>query len=262
MLLSLFQKKPLLDEAAVHWLFDCYAWALREFDAQVFREQTVLVQPNDRFFPGRVDSIDGMANLIFERVKGYAGVAHWPTRLVDGRQCPTDAGDDTARVLIVGALRGDKGVAPEQVEERQRLQLPYDPAMVNNPEAMIASLSHQLAHYLATLAKEPPPGGAQSWFQATEVLAVFLGFGLMFANSAFNVRLPKCGSCAPQPVDRQSFLSQYDITYALAIFCALKGIGTAEVLPHLKASLRGFYKKAAREVAGNTAALQRLQQIA
>ncbi len=254
---SLFKTKPLLDEVTVAWLFDCYDWALAQFDAQVFRDESVLVLPNDRFFPGRVNSVEGMANLILDKVKEYARVAHWPTRLVDGRQCSVDT---TAPLVIAGALRGSNGVVPARVEESQRLPLAYDPAMANNPEAMIAILSHQLAHYLATMAKAPPPGGEQNWAQATEVLAVFLGFGLMFANSAFNVRLPRCGSCAPQPVDRQSFLSQYDVTYALAIFCVLKSIPAREVLPHLKASLRGSYKKAVREVMGNAEALEQLRR--
>lgn len=258
MFLSLFRSKPLLDEATTQWLFDCFGWALQQFDAQVFRDESVLVLPDDRFFPGRVNSVDGMANLIFDRVKEYAGVAHWPTRLVDGRQC---AALPAPKLVITGSMRGAGGVMPAEVDEAQRLQVPYDPALVNNPEAMIASLSHQLAHYLASLAQEPPPGGEQNWAQATEVLAVFLGFGVMFANSAFNVRIPRCGSCAPQPVDRQSFLSQHDITYALAIFCVLKGIPNRAVVPYLKGSLRGFYKKAVKEVSANAAGLARLRTM-
>lgn len=258
MFFSLFQNKPLLDEITVQWLFDTYAWALRQFDPQVFRDESMLVLPNDQFFPGRVDSVEGMANLIFDKVKKYAGVSHWPTQLVDGRQCGTQP---QARLVIAGALRGSKGMMPAEVEDAQRLQVPYDPALVNNPEAMIASLSHQLAHYLASLAEEPPPGGEQNWAQATEVLAVFLGFGLMFANSAFNVRISRCGSCGAPPADRESFLSQHDIAYALAIFCVLKGIPNRAVLPHLKGSLRGFYKKAVTEVSANEAALACLQVI-
>lgn len=254
--ISLFKSKPLLDEATMAWLFDCYEWALEQFDARVFRDETLLVLPNDRFFPGRINSIEGMAQLIFDKVKEYAGVAHWSTRLVDGRECSIDA---PVPLVIAGALRGSKGEVEKAVDENQRLPVAYDPALVNNPEGMIAILAHQLAHYLATMAKRPPPGGEPSWAQTTEVLAVFLGFGLMFANSAFNVRLPRCGSCAPQPVDRQSYLSQYDITYALAIFCVLKGIPNREVLPHLKTPLRGFYKKSVKEVASNAPALERLR---
>ena len=253
---TLFKTKPLLDEASVQWLFDTYAWALKNFDAALFRNHTVLVEPNDRFFPGRVDSVEGMAQLICDKVKGYANIAHWPTRLVDGRQCQLEA---TPQLLLDGPVRQAEGSVPAVADESQRLPILYDPALINNPEGMIASFAHTFAHYLSTLAQEPPPGGEENWAQATEVVAGFLGFGLLMANSAFNVRLPRCGSCAPQPVDRQSFLSQYDTTYALAIFCVLKGIAAKQVLPHLKSSLRSFYKGAVKDVAGRGEALARLK---
>jgi hypothetical protein len=243
------------DEASVQWLIDTYAWALRNFDADVFYDETVLVQPNDRFFPGRVDSEEGMASLICDKVKAYAGVRHWPTRLLDGRQCQLE---EPAQLLLAGPMRGSKGVVPEAVAEAECLPILYDPALINNPEAMIASFAHTFAHYLGTQAQEPPPGGEENWPHVTEVVATFLGFGLLMANSAFNVRLPRCGSCGPAPVDRQSFLSQHDMTYALAIFCTLKVIPDREVLPHLKGSLRGFYKQARREAERNEA-VQRLR---
>ena len=47
---------------------------------------------------------------------------------------------------------------------------------------------------------------------------------------------------------RSNALSQYDITYALAIFSYLKEIPATEVLANLKKTLRPFYKKAAKEV--------------
>jgi hypothetical protein len=251
-----FNHKPVLDEETVQWLIDTYAWALRNFDAGVFRDETVLVQPNDRFFPGRVDSVEGMAGLICDKVKEYAAIAHWPTRLLDGRQCRLE---EPPQLLLAGPLRGSRGVVPEAVEEGQRLPILYDPALINNPEAMIASFAHSFAHYLGTLAQEPPPGGEENWPHVTEVLATFLGFGLLMANSAFNVRIPRCGSCGPAPVDRQSFLSEHDMTYALAIFCTLKAIPNREVLPHLKSSLRGFYKRAVKDVTAHDEALQRLR---
>lgn len=242
----------------MQWLFDTFTWALKNFDAALFRDHSVLVQPNDRFFPGRVNSVEGMAQLIGERVKGYAGLSHWPTRLQDARQCLLES---TPQLLLQGPARTGSGVEPAQVEESQRLPILYDPALINNPEAMIASFAHTFAHYLGTLAQEPPPGGEENWPHITEVLATFLGFGLIMANSAHNVRIPRCGSCGPAPVDRQSFLSEHDMTYALAIFCALKGIPNSGVLPHLKSSLRGFYKQSAKEVAGREEALQQLRAL-
>lgn len=257
MLFNLLSPKPLLDEASVTWLFDSYAWALRNFDATLFHDHTVLVQPNDRFFPGRVNSVDGMAALICDKVKEYAGITHWPTRLLDARQCPLQP---TPTLQLEGPIRLREGVTSTEMPEENRLPILYDPAMVNNPEAMIASFAHTFAHYVSTLSQEPPPGGEENWAHVTEVTATFLGFGLLMANSAFNVRLPRCGSCAPQPVDRQSFLSQYDMTYALAIFAVLKGIPNSEVLPHLKSSLRSFYKRAVKDVVRHEAPLAELQQ--
>ena len=75
-----------------------------------------------------------------------------------------------------------------------------------------------------------------------------MGFGVVLANSAFNYRNVTCGSCKTVSTDRDSYLSQYDICYALAIFCVLKGIDKKQVLPSLKKTLRTFFKKAYKEV--------------
>jgi hypothetical protein len=137
------------------------------------------------------------------------------------------------------------------------LTVTYEPDYLNNPEAMIAVFAHALAHYLGTSAKEPPPGGAENWPQVTEILAVFLGFGLMFANTA--LVLPRGGCCGGPVVRRQAYVSQHDITYALAIFAALKRLPQQQVLRHLKGSLRGHFRRAMREVKGRYA--PRLQDM-
>ena len=143
-----------------------------------------------------------------------------------------------------------------------QLAIGYDPQMVGNPEAMIAGFAHSLAHHLGSMAQEPPPGGLQNWPHLTEILGVFMGFGLMFANSAFNVKARSCGSCGGSAPDRYNFLSQYDITYALALFCVLKGIPNRDATPHLKKSLRGFFRSSVKEIRGRTAELERLRGIA
>jgi hypothetical protein len=61
--------------------------------------------------------------------------------------------------------------------------------------------------------------------------------------------------------ERESYLSQYDLTYALALFCALKGIDRGEVLRHLKAPLRGHFKQALKEVNSNAPQLARLRAM-
>ena len=258
MVFGLFRKQDLVTDVEVRWLFDSFAWCLRNFDAQVFFGETRLVVPSNDFFPGRETSVEGMARLIFEHVQGYASMGHWPVQLVDQTVC---AIPQPGKVEIRGALRGAGGKMPEPKADGPSLAVGYDPDLLGNPEALIAGYAHALAHYLGQTATEPPPGGATYWPQVTEVLAVFMGFGLMFANSAFNVPVRSCGNCGGPAAERRSYLTQYESTYALAIFCLLKGVSSSAVLRHLKNSLRPFYRKCVKDLAEKQVELAGLRAI-
>lgn len=253
MFLGLLNKQPVLDEASSLWMFDTFAWALRNLDATVFFHETPLVTPSNEHFPGSVNSPHGMAALIFERVQQYAGVQHWPCRVVDETQ---GNAEPVAQLPFQDAQRGVKTGLPRV--EGEALKVFYHPDQLRDPQVLIAHYAHTLAHYLGSQAGEAPPGGMENWPHVTELLAVFLGFGLMMANTAFTQKIRSCSSCSGPAVERSNFLSQYDVTYALAIFAAAKGIPTQHVLAHLKKTLRPFYKKAAKEVAAKSDELQRL----
>jgi hypothetical protein len=253
MLEKLFATKPPLDQPSVDWIFEVFAWGLQYLGSDVFQQHTVLVLPDDTHFPGRASSVEEMARLMFDRTKAYAGMDAWPLTLIVGAELP-------ARIpasAVPNPLRG--AVA---VNRSDSLALPYDPRLVNNPEAMIAGFAQLLAHYLGSEVPTSAPGGIQNWPQTTEVLGVFLGFGVLFANTAFNFRPRACGSCSGPAVERQVFLSQYDITYALAIFCVLKSIPNRQVLKTLKPSLRGYFKRCRRDVEQRRDALAGLADAA
>lgn len=241
MLLKFLERRPLVEEVYAHWMFDVYAWALRNFDPAMFFEETQLVTPSNQHFPGRASSADEMAKLIFDRVLEYAGMQHWPVKLLPPGSCVLEP---SSEVRVIAGVRGARAEAAEA--SSASLTISYDPEHLNNPEAIIAMFAHALAHYLGQSAAEPPPGGDGSWPQTTELLSVFLGFGLMFANTA--LVLPKGGCCGGPIVRRQAYVTQHDITYALAIFTLLKDIPPKEVQQHLKKSLRGHFKLALREI--------------
>ncbi len=198
-----------------------------------------------------------MAQIIFDKVKDYAALKHWPCRLSTEQSCATQP----ARVIISGALREINGVEPAYVAYEDRLTILYDPRQVRNPEAIIASFAHTLSHYLGTMAKDTPPGGEENWPHITEILSVFMGFGLMFANSAFVYRNVTCGSCQPATVNRTAYLSQYDITYALAIYCVLKDIPVRTAVANVKKTLRSYFKKAYKDVKKRQPELETLQAL-
>ena len=157
-------------------------------------------------------------------------------------------------------MRDPDGVADESVADERRLLIPYNPQQINNPEGMIATFTHTLAHYMGQMTRTPPPGGVEYWPHVTELLAVYLGFGLMFANSAFTFR-GGCGSCYNPNTNRDAYLSEQEATYALAIFAVLKGIPNSSVTGHLKSHLRGFYRKAVKEINQRKDDLAQLRKI-
>jgi hypothetical protein len=243
---DLFKKSPVLDEPSVEWLFEVYNWVLKNFDSDVFYNEVALVTPSNEHFPGRENSVDGMAQLIFNQVKNHAGLGHWPCRLID--QADEDCElPPTELVKILGSLWGAAGESADENAAVARLLITYDANLVGNPEALIASYAQQLAHHMGTMVQDEVPGGIHNWLHMTEVIGVMLGFGTMFANTALIVKSGGCGGCR-SGANRASALGEADITYAFAIFCVLKGISASEAAPHLKSSLRGLFKRAVKDV--------------
>lgn len=244
MLGYLFKKEALIDTDVKNWIYDVFSWARHNFDEEVF-QQTQLINPSNAHFPGRANSIEEMATMIFDNVRQYAGMNHWPLTLVNEEnvaQIPP-----APKPQLPGPLRSFDTVAPVPVEDSNRLMVSYHPYHINEPEVLIASYAHTLAHYLGTTANEPPPGGEEHWPHVTELLGVFLGFGIMMANTAHTNKIRSCGSCAGPVVERMNFLDEFQITYALAVFCQLKQLPAKKVTPYLKKNLVPFYKKAVKD---------------
>lgn len=242
MLLKPFTAKPPIEEETIAWIFEVFAWALRHLGAEIFVHHTILVAPTNAHFPGRASSPGEMAGLIFGHTLRYAGMQAWPVRLVaPGMAAP----DEVPRIAPPSPLR----LIDAEPVSRQSAAIPigYDPQLVAHPEALIAGFAQVLAHHLGSAVREAPPGGIPSWPQTVEVLGVFLGFGVLFANTAVVHRPRSCASCSGPPADREVYLSQYDITYALALFCALKAVPDKAVLPPLRRSLRGHFKRCRRD---------------
>jgi len=249
MLAGLFNSKPPLDEESVQWIVEVFAWGLQHLGRERFFDDTVLVTPDNKHFPGQASSIPEVAGLMFQRTVDYAGMSHWPLALREpGAALPNEA----PRIEIPSPLRigmaTEKAAQLPAISDASVLGIGYDPNQVSNPEAMIAGFVQVLAHYLGAAVPEDPPGGIQNWPQTTEVLGVFLGFGVLFANTAYHAPAGGCGSCGGPPTERQVHLSQYDVTYALALFCVLKGIPNKAVLGALKGSLRGYFKRCRKDI--------------
>lgn len=242
-MLGFFAQKPLLDEGTTQWLFDAYAWALEQFDSRLFLQRTELVTPTDKYFPDRSDNALEMANGVFARVLGYAGMQQWPCSLTlyqQGEPLPA-----LPTLAVEGTPRG--GDCRITTVTGEPVSIAFDPSLARKPELMVAFFARELGGVLGRSVAQPPPGGEEYRGHAADLLAIFMGFGLFMANNAFSVQRGGCGGCGGST---QVFgaLTEDEMTYALAIFCTLKSLDGNEVEPHLKKTLQPFFRKAMKEV--------------
>ena len=236
MFAALFAPKPLLDSDSADWISQQFDWILDQFGSDYFQQRTPLVLPNNDFFPGRADSHQAMAQCLLDSIQQYAGLSHWPTLLLDGS---LEAPSSPTELPTLSPERGDQ-LAPLATPA---LPIYFNPAQVNDPQALISSLVQSISHALAQQVATPPHVEPSQWPLLVELVGVYLGFGVPLVNSAF-VFAGGCGSCGKRAAQRQAYLSQDEALFALALFCQHKEITAEQVKPHLKPHLKKLYRQA------------------
>lgn len=248
-MLKYFQTKPLIDQTNADWILDTFNWALKNFDHNEFFNRCQLVQPNNTFFPGRVSSVHGKAENIFQTTLKYTGLTHWPFAL----QNPGEFENSQPPNLDLNVIeRNSTHILSPVTNTDININLTYNPQQTGKPEVLSSNYVHTMAQHLLVqhLANKPdnlPPGGKDFFLESTEVLAIFMGFGIMFANSAYTFR-GGCGSCYNPQSNRQATLSENNVLYTLALFCKLKNVSKNEATSFLKPHLKGNYKQALKQL--------------
>lgn len=251
MLLSLFKPQPFLDESTTNWIIDTYAWALAHFEAGYFTSNTQLVLPTGEFYPDRVSSIDEMAKSVFGKTLCYAGLEKWPIKLVSPAEYQQNpALQKMPKLSFTGALRGsDVEIISNDFSQSasHNIYVSFNPNQINQPQDLIASFAQAFAAIMIVQRGIEPPGGQQFMPQAIDLVASFMGFGVMFANTAYQFK-GGCGSCYNKYANREVALPENEMLYCLALYSVLKGVTAKQVTPHLKGHLRSGFKKAFKEL--------------
>ncbi|WP_286232489.1 hypothetical protein [Thalassotalea sediminis] len=243
MLLRLFARNSLIDVETQQWLFACADWAIKHFDQDYFTHQSRLILPTNTFYPGRVASVEEMATAIYDNTLNYCGLTQWPFTL---KAFHHKSQVELPKVRVEGKYRGIRAKV-SVVDAMPSVEIGYAYAQINQPQDMIATFVQQFASVLVMSANVLPPGGKAMLPQAIDVLSCFMGFGVIFANTAYQFK-GGCGSCFNPRANRQVALPENDMLYALAIYCVVKNDPKSDVISHLKKHLRSPFKKMYNEV--------------
>ncbi len=266
---TFFKAKPVIDEASREWIFDTFAWCIAQLDGDYFKNNSELILPNNSFYPGSSSSVEEMAETIFANTLKYAGMTSWPLALVSAEkffQKPMP------QLSFESRLRGESAkvssminadlssnarrevsykVAGEEVAPSKptmpTIDIAFHPSQLNQPQDLIAYLVQIKASILVNQHGMLTPGGKEVLAQTIDLVACFMGFGVIFANTAYQFK-GGCGSCNNRNLNRQAALPELETVYALALFCVIKGSDIKPVKKALKSHLHKPFRQAHKEI--------------
>lgn len=246
----------------VDWIFDASHWWLESFGGfEHFAASTLLSSPTVEDFPVDLGLTgDALAQDYFAFVKEHTGLGEWPFLLA------ADRAPDVA-----AALRGmphamtsapTSSEAPGLLEEGEPLTIPYDPAQLEDPVDLVATMARGVSHYLLPTAATELPGDADEREYFVDLGAVLLGFGVFLANSAFAFQQSSEGMMAGWGFRRRGALSELDVSYSLALVATLLDTADGDIVPHLATNPRGFFKAAKKDIRSKRRAdVERLRAV-
>jgi hypothetical protein len=199
----------------------------------------VLVLPTDEFFPQRDLPSGALEVALFEQIKKHAGMSGWRCTLEI--QTPDPDPHVAPTIAVQGAPKSPLGTFHGHPT---RATITYRPGLLADPMSFVATMAHELGHFLISDIAQPVPGGDENLEFATDLAAAFLGFGVFLANSAFTFAQFDRGDAIGWSTRRQGYLTEPQLLNALSIFTALLRIEPRLVMPHLKGAFRRPYKAA------------------
>lgn len=212
-MLGLFQSAtacpvPTLEKV---WVEERLRWLTGAFGPRRMLDARVI-EPTPEFFPDAYDESREAAEVIFNRVCGYMDVPRERVQLDFLDSEAWQLGDYT---------RFD----PERVRLNEKA--------FEHPTQLAVTCAHELAHVLL-MGDERIADRASDHERTTDLVMVFLGFGVLAANAA--VADLRAGH-----VSRVGYLSERELSYALSVFAWLRGEPSPGWASHLRANARRVF---------------------
>lgn len=251
-MLNWFGPKCPVDGETKRWVDAAFGWLIEEMGLDTLRS-IVAVLPTEEYFPDAFDGSEVSIRKMVERVCEYMDVepASIDLRFYQGgradRLHPL-AADGSGGCGAAGTYRSGEG-------NRHIISLDRDHAA--NPELLVATIAHELAHVIL-LGEERLDPEDPDQEQMTDLLTVFYGFGIFNANSSFVFEQWTNSQYQGWQAGSAGYLSEEEFGYALALFAYVKGDSAATWKSFLKTNIRSHFKSALKyiEKTGDTPILK------
>jgi hypothetical protein len=238
-----FTRKSIVDDDTAAWHIDNFAWLVRQFGGAAGLAKAELVLPGPGFFVTDGETGHAFALRVFDQIKAYCGMSDWEVELVaDDNPLANENAPSLVMVAPQKHALGTFGVAGN------RIAISYVPSLLQRPDKFIATMAHELAHYLLTTRREAPPCEDEESEYLTDLAAVYLGFGVFLANARFFHETYEDGQIQGWRIGHSGYLPEPDLVFALALFIQTKSIDAGSALARLKPHLATMLRRTLRDL--------------
>lgn len=261
--MRIFGPKLPVDRDEFEWLLASFKWLLESFEGLERHRATPLFTPTLDYFPASRLTGHARVEELFAQVKGHADMADWPSALIQGETArPTQVATYHHLVAEEGSPAPLGTFSLDAHDDAVVATISYNPDNLDDPATLVATLAHELAHYLVATAPAAPPGGWDLHEHVTDLAAVFLGFGIFMANNAKSFSGHTSFEGSGWASSLRGYLSEAALVTAIAISERLADrdpMAAARWLkPHLAADLKnatGYLARRHPDLAGDVMAI-------
>lgn len=244
-----FRPKLPVSEEDRQWLDDGFNRLSRMLGHKRMLEAK-LILPDADHFPDHYDKSELAVEKMLCRICNYMKVDR---SQIDLEIFP-DETEELKEMLPYwkGSHNGCAGLYVHPDDESNRMVVALRSSQLDDPMALVATLAHELGHVIL-LGGSLMEHSVKDMEPMTDLLTVFLGFGIFNANSA--ARLTKWQNDRKQgwSMQRLGYLPEEIYGYALARFAHERGERDPKWAKHLSTNVQTYFKKSAAWLANNQA---------
>lgn len=220
---------PVEQEIAA-WIETRMRWLSKQFGRDKLRSIEVVL-PTPEYFPDVYDASDETIRTLMDRVCGYMGVL--PSRV------QVSIYQDRPPVETDGLVRGTAGL---YVEESGEFRIWIEEQNLNDPLALVATMAHELGHALL-LGEGRITADDADHEPLTDLQTVFLGLGVIAANSVVRESTSRMGHYSWWGMSSQGYLTMQMYGYALAVFARERDEDRPAWARHLRPDVRKAFEQ-------------------
>jgi hypothetical protein len=214
---GLFRSRTFLDPEVEQWQLDVWATLIERFGDGLSVADTPVALPTRDFFPPTDATGHAKALHVFDCVRAVMQMADWPCVLES--QPRRAAGQRVSEFVHIGGGEAPNGTF--RFEADGGVIITYAPELLDDPMGLVATLAHELAHYLLAFEADLVEDETQELM--TDLTMAYVGLGVFGANTAFSFE--QYGDTFSQGWRSRSsgYLSPRSWAFALAVFGELRG---------------------------------------